>query len=237
MSEEMKQKVSKVIESHADWILEIGESILRKPELGFREFATSQLVQDKFQELGLPFKKDLAISGVRADLRGRASNCKIAYFAELDALNCPEHPMADPITGAMHACGHNVQIAVMLGVAQALVEVQASRNFGGDIAFIAVPAEELGQLEYRKGLRKQKTISFLTGKQEMIATGIINDIDLSMMVHMQIPRSRASLSRSDARRTARLRSSRTIQGLRRMPDRPHILASTLSMPRYWVCRR
>ena len=44
---------------------------------------------------------------------------KIAVMGELDAVVSPQHSYADPVTGAAHACGHNAQIAAMLGVARA----------------------------------------------------------------------------------------------------------------------
>lgn len=189
----IKKKIAEIIEGHAEEIIKIGEQISKHPELGFCENKTSQLVQDKFKELGLTFTKDIVFTGVRADLHGRENNCHVAYFAELDAITCPEHLMADPDTGAAHACGHNVQTAIFLGVAQALVEADVASQLGGDIAFIAVPAEELGQIEYRNSLKSKGELSFLTGKQEMIAKGILDDIDLSFMVHMQVPKEQGKL--------------------------------------------
>lgn len=183
----VKQRLAEIIESHADEIISTGETIASHPELGFREFKTAEIVRAHFAKIGLPHKTGLGITGVRADLEGKASKCRVAYMAELDALVCPKHPRADPDTGAAHACGHNVQVAVMLGVAQAFVEAGID-DLDGGIAFLAVPAEELGQIEYRNALRAQGKLQFLTGKQELIAMGVLDDVDMAMMVHMQMPK-------------------------------------------------
>ena len=61
-------------------------------------------------------KGGLAITGVRADAAGRAGDGPtFALLGELDGLVVPGHPVADPETGAAHACGHNAQVAGMLG--------------------------------------------------------------------------------------------------------------------------
>lgn len=185
--ESIKQKVSDVIEENADRIICDGEKIARNPELGFKEFKTSKFVRDRFKELNIPFKNNLGITGVRADLQGKNNKCRIGILAELDALMCPNHPKANPETGAAHVCGHNIQIAVLLGVANAFIKGGINEYLDGDIAFMAVPAEELGQLEYRNSLKEKGKIEFLTGKQELIAEGIFDDIDMALMFHVQIP--------------------------------------------------
>lgn len=184
----LKDRIATTIDSHSQEIIGLGESIANHPELGFHENWTSGLVKDWFRKLGIPYKDGLAITGVRGDLKGKSTNCKVAYLSELDALMCPSHPKADPNTGAAHACGHNIQVAVMLGIVQAMIETNAAAELDGDIAFIATPAEELGQIEERMLLKEQGVLSFLTGKQQMIAEGVFDDIDLAMMFHVQIPK-------------------------------------------------
>ena len=60
------------IERHADEIIEVGETIRRHPELGFKEFKTARLAEETLGKLGLGPKGGLAITGVRADVAGRA---------------------------------------------------------------------------------------------------------------------------------------------------------------------
>src|SRR5262249_62094002 len=96
-------------------------------ELGFKEFKTSRLVEDTLGKLGLSPRGGLAVTGVRADLPGRAGDGPtFALLGELDALVVVGHPDADPATGAAHACGHHAQIPSLLGAAQGLIEDQAA---------------------------------------------------------------------------------------------------------------
>jgi len=85
----------------------------------------------------------------------------------MDAVVSPQHPSANPLTGAAHACGHNAQIATMLGAAIGLTAGNALQELDGDVVFMAVPAEEFVELEYREKLRDEGKIKFFSGKQEL----------------------------------------------------------------------
>ena len=180
---ELKNKVCKIIEERRSDILEIADKILKKPEMGYREFETAKLVTEELDKLGIPYRGELALTGVKANLKGRKSLSRVAVIGELDAVTCSTHPTADKVTGAAHACGHNIQIAVMLGVAMALSEVRDELD--GDVCFFATPAEEFVEIGYREGLAKQDKIKFFGGKQELIRLGEFDDIDMAMMVHAQ----------------------------------------------------
>src|SRR5687768_12035772 len=81
-----------------------------------KEFKTAKLVEETLAKIGLSPKGGLAITGVRADLPGKAGDGPtFAILGELDALVVAGHPEADPATGAAHACGHNAQVAGLLG--------------------------------------------------------------------------------------------------------------------------
>ncbi len=179
----MKEKLCAAIDARRDEIIAIGSQIYARPELGYKEVHTAGVVQKVFGDLGLEHRTGIGLTGVRAEMQGRASKVKVAVLGELDAVVCPEHPHADPQTGAAHSCGHNVQIAGMLGVAMALKDTGIMSELDGDIAFMAVPAEEFVELEYRNKLRNQGKIKFLGGKQELIALGEFDDIDVTMMFH------------------------------------------------------
>lgn len=181
--EQLKQQVSKAIDENRRKIIEIGEQIFKNPELGFKEHKTSALVKDVFKSLGLPYEENLAITGVKALGKGKSHDVKVAVMGELDAVVSPMHPCADPNTGAAHSCGHNAQIAAMLGAAMGLCVSNALEELDGDVAFMAVPAEEFVELEYREKLRDEGKIKFFSGKQEFIRIGAFDDIDMSMMVH------------------------------------------------------
>src|SRR5262245_64383344 len=145
--DELKQRVDQAIERHADEIIEVGETIRRHPELGFKESRTAALVESKFEKLGLAPRTGLAMTGVRADVAGGAgSGPTFALLGELDALVVTGHPEADPKAGAAHACGHHAQIAGLIGAAIGLVTTHALEHLGGRVSFMAVPAEEGGDL-------------------------------------------------------------------------------------------
>ena len=178
-----KQKVMESIEENGDRIIEFGRDVWDNPELGFKEERTARKVELFFEELGLSYESGLAITGVRADVSGSVHDLRMAIMGELDAVVCHEHPESDPETGAIHACGHNGQLAVMLGTALGLISSGISDKLGGDLAFIAVPAEEFIELDYREQLQKKGALEFFGGKQELIREGVLDDIDLAAMVH------------------------------------------------------
>jgi len=94
-----------------------------------------------------------------------------------------ESPLADPVTGAAHLCGHHIQVASMLGAAMGLVGAGAGPYLSGQVKFLGCPAEEYLEIEYRLGLMAEGKISFLGGKQELIKLGYFDDVDAAMMVH------------------------------------------------------
>ncbi|MCK5803480.1 MAG: amidohydrolase, partial [Lentisphaeria bacterium] len=184
----LKRRLCDAIENRAEEMHAIGDAIWARPETGFREENTSRIVRETFAALGLPHKTGLAVTGVRADWRSGRPGPTIAVFGELDSIILPSHPAADPVTGAVHACGHNAQIASMLGCAMAFVDTGIGKELAGNIAFIAVPAEEYLELEFRRGLAAEGKIEFLSGKSEMIRLGVFDDIDLALMAHTGVGR-------------------------------------------------
>jgi len=180
----LKQAVMAAIDKRKDEIIAIGDDIFAHPELGYKEFRTADIVQQCFQGLSIPHRSGIAITGVKGWLKGRQSNARLAIMGELDSVLCPDHPFADPKTGAAHSCGHHGMIAGLCGVAMGLVDSGVMSELDGDIALMAVPAEEYVEIEYRAKLRREGKIQFLGGKQEFIALGELDDIDLAILVHM-----------------------------------------------------
>lgn len=110
------------MEARADDIIDVGNWIWRNPEVGFKELKTADYTAKIFRNLGLEVQKNISITGVKSKIKGRKDRPNIAVIGELDALLIPEHPESDPKTGAVHSCGHNAQMANMIGVAMALVD-------------------------------------------------------------------------------------------------------------------
>ena len=182
--DELKQGVYQAIEQRGDEIIGLGEQIRRQPELGFKEVKTARLVEETFKKIGLSPRTGLAMTGVRADVSGRAADGPtFAILGELDALVVAGHPEGDPSTGAAHACGHNAQIAGMLGAAMGLLDSKALDHLTGRVAFLAVPAEEYGDIEWRVAQARAGKLEFLGGKPELLRLGHFDDVDLAMMIH------------------------------------------------------
>jgi amidohydrolase len=183
-AEELKRRVFEAIDRRAAEIVTIGETIRHHAELGFKEHRTSALVADTLGALGLAPRTGLALTGVRADAPGRRGDGPtFALLGELDGLVVTGHPEADPGTGAAHACGHNAQVAGLLGAAMGLVDAGALEHLAGRVVFFAVPAEEYGDIEWRLGESRAGRIEFLGGKPELLRLGHLDDVDLSMMIH------------------------------------------------------
>ena len=181
---ELMRNVNAAIDKRASEIIGLGETIRRHPELGFKEFKTARLVEDTMRGMGLSPKGGLAITGVRADAAGRGGDGPtFALLGELDGLIVPGHPLADPETGAAHACGHNAQVAGLLGAAMGLLDARAFDHLAGRVAFIAVPAEEYGDVAWRVTQRNEGKLEFLGGKPEMLRLGHLDDVDMAMMIH------------------------------------------------------
>lgn len=179
----LKEKICGVIDAHRDEIIEAGQSIYDHPQLGYKEDFATGVMTKAFQQLGLNVEENIAVTGCRARSKAENKGPRIAVLGELDAIICSEHPDADAVTGAIHACGHNIQAAAMLGVAIGLVKSGALEILDGDVEFMAVPAEEFVELEYRDRLRKEGKIRYFGGKQELIHKGYFDDVDISMMIH------------------------------------------------------
>ena len=182
--EELKAKVCEAIDLHRAEIIGLGESIFADPELGYKEHNAAAKVKAIFDQLGIAYRDQVAVTGVVAPLKGKESKLRIAVMGELDAVVAPGHPHANPQTGAAHSCGHNAQAAAMVGVAFGLHTSGAMEHLSGDVVLMAVPAEEYVEIEYRNGLREQGIITFLGGKQEFVKLGVMDDIDVMIMHHL-----------------------------------------------------
>ena len=178
-----KRQAMEAIDAQSNRLTEFARDIWAHPELGFKETRTATRVAEYFEELGLDYRDKIAITGVRADVKGARDDLRMAIFGELDAVTCHEHPDADPSTAAIHACGHHAQLAVMMGTAIGLATTGIHEQLGAGLSFIAVPAEEFIELEYREKLKERGELEFFGGKQELIRLGELDDINLAAMVH------------------------------------------------------
>jgi len=196
--EKLKQKVCATIDSNVAKIAAYAEDVAKEPELGFKEIKTAAKMAAVFDELGIEYRAGLAITGVKGRVHGGKKGPTIAVIGELDAIGCADSLLANPLTGAAHACGHNIQQAAMIGAAYGLVKSGVLADLAGDVVFFGVPAEEYVELDYRKHLRAEGKLHFLHGKGELIYLGEFDDIDMAMQIHSDknMPKPTVSIGQS-----------------------------------------
>lgn len=179
----MFEKLCDAVDKNRQLILDAHKFIWANPETGYREVKTSKYLEEAFEKLGYDIVRAGDIPGFYTILDTGRPGPEILILGELDALLCPEHPEADPETGAVHCCGHSAQTAALLGIAAALKEPGIPDDLCGRIRLCAVPAEELIEIEYRSGLRKEGKIHYLGGKSEFLYRGYFDGVDIAFMVH------------------------------------------------------
>ena len=165
----LKERVCQAVEEHKEEIMALGDSIFQVPELGYKEYKTAAKVKAFIDEkIGMPYEDGITLTGIIGKMSGRDHKVNLAIMGELDAVVCPDHPYADPETGAAHSCGHFAQIAATFGAALALKASGVMDELDGDIEFWAVPAEECVEIEWRQQLINEGKVNYLGGKQELI---------------------------------------------------------------------
>jgi len=130
-------------------LVEIRRHIHAEPELGFREFKTSQYVSDQLNALGIEHQRGVAKTGIVATL-GDGRGPVIALRADMDALPIQEAnavPYRSTHDGVMHACGHDAHTAMLIGAARLL----AQSGFHGTIRLLFQPSEEWRDEQNKSG--------------------------------------------------------------------------------------
>lgn len=114
------------------------------PELSFKEFRTADFVSDELESIGIEVQR-MSTTGVVGLIKGiKGDGPVIALRADLDALPIQEKNETEYVSknaGVMHACGHDVHTASLLGAAHILQSLR--EEFGGTIKLIFQPGEEL----------------------------------------------------------------------------------------------
>ena len=178
-----KADVQKTVEKYADLMFDVFEYMRLNPELGWKEYKANERMIAEFEKLGYKVERPDGVTGFWTTIDTGKPGKTIAILGELDSVICAAHPDADPVTGAVHSCGHNMQSATLLGIAAALTNKELLEGLSGKIKLIAVPAEEGCEVGYRAGLIKAGVLSFASGKQEFIKRGVFDDVDIAYMNH------------------------------------------------------
>lgn len=177
------RSITQIVGKHENLILQAERDLWKIPEVGYKEFKTDAYMKAAFRKLGYELTEAEGITGFYTVIDTGREGPTVLVLAELDALYCADHPDCDKETKAVHACGHHAQCAAILGLAAALKEDGALDGLSGKIKLCLVPAEEGIEVEYRMDLIKQGKISFVSGKQEFLARGFFDDVDVAFMVH------------------------------------------------------
>ncbi len=149
------QRVSDLVDSLRDEMVEMSLAIHAHPELGHQEFFAKGLQVEKLRHYGFEVEENYCNipTAYRAVYKGKKPGPKIAMLAEYDAL---------PKLG--HGCGHN--LICMMSLASAIAMRPFADEYGAEIYVIGTPAEETAG-----------------SKVEMSRKGAFKELDVAMMAH------------------------------------------------------
>ncbi|MBR9921396.1 MAG: amidohydrolase [Bacteroidetes bacterium] len=137
----IQEEANKNLQRVTDW----RRHIHANPELSFKEVETGKFISKILTEAGIEHQHGVADNGVVALIKGNNPESRtVALRADIDALPITEAndvPYKSKVDGVMHACGHDVHSASLLGAAQILHKVRDS--FSGTVKLIFQPAEEM----------------------------------------------------------------------------------------------
>lgn len=125
-----------------DEIIDIRRTLHMYPELGNEEFKTVEIICDYLKKCNIEYEV-VAGTGVVGIISGNRSEKTIALRADIDALPIEEKlevSYKSRNKGLMHACGHDIHTAILLGTAKILSENREALN--GNVKLFFQPAEE-----------------------------------------------------------------------------------------------
>lgn len=172
-----------ITEKNRELILKTERDLWKIPEVGYKEWKTTDYLKKEFEKLGYSVTMAGDIPGFIADIEFENPGPKIGIVGELDALFCETHPEANPDTKAVHACGHHCQVTNVLGCAAVFANKNTHVGLSGSVRFVCVPAEETIDLEFRRKLIEDGVINFVAGKIEFLHRGLLDDVDMIILLH------------------------------------------------------
>mmetsp|Transcript_15881 Transcript_15881/g.34266 ORF Transcript_15881/g.34266 Transcript_15881/m.34266 type:complete len:466 (+) Transcript_15881:146-1543(+) len=152
-----------------EWIINTRRLLHQTPELSFQEYKTSSIIQRRLQEMGVAFEAPVARTGVVAQI-GSGSPV-VVLRADMDALPIVEDtglPFCSLEPGCMHACGHDCHMAIALGAARILKDMERKGELApGTIKLVFQPAEEADG-----------------GGKVMVEEGVLQGADAAFALHV-----------------------------------------------------
>lgn len=165
----MIEKIKKLAKEIYNEIVDLRRQFHQYPELSFMEYETSQLIHSYLESCNIEHEF-VDYTGVVAVIKGKNPEKKtIALRADIDALPIQEESSAEYCSkrsGVMHACGHDVHAAMLLGVANILNQLKD--EFEGTIKLIFQPGEE----------------KLPGGAKLMIEKGVLDNVDVIIAQHV-----------------------------------------------------
>ena len=146
MNLELKELLSTKVSAIYEKIKSYREHLHQNPELSYKEFNTMEYVAAKLKEIGIPYEKGVAGTGIVGIIRSSKhseNQACIGLRADLDALPIQEQNTASyksKVEGVMHACGHDVHTSILLGAAEILFELR--EDLEHPVKLIFQPGEE-----------------------------------------------------------------------------------------------
>jgi amidohydrolase len=141
MKDKIQEKASMIVDS----VRNIRRHLHQHPELSFKEYQTSDFISGQLTEFGIEHTRGIAGTGITAVIAGRGQHHKrVALRADIDALPISEtgNPSYKSVNeGVMHACGHDVHTASLLGAAKILHELRD--QWDGSVQLVFQPGEEV----------------------------------------------------------------------------------------------
>jgi amidohydrolase len=168
--EELKNKIKSLSSKHLTEVTDVRRQIHSHPELAFEEHETAKLICSVLEKEEIEFQSGIAKTGVVAIIKGKNPGKKVvALRADMDALpihELNEIPYKSAIAGKMHACGHDVHTACLLGAAKILKVI--SDEFEGTVKLIFQPSEEKypggAKVMIGEGVLQNPQVDFIFGQ-------------------------------------------------------------------------
>lgn len=137
-------RIIELAEKYSNEMIANRRKIHKNPELGGQEVDTSNFIVEELEKLGIEVKRGFAKTGIQGMIYGKNPNGKtIMIRADIDALPMSEEndlEYKSQVDGKMHACGHDVHTAALLGAAKILSQLKDELD--GNVKLCFQPAEE-----------------------------------------------------------------------------------------------
>jgi amidohydrolase len=163
---EMKQIMERC-ENIKAWLIHIRRDFHQYPELGMNELRTSKKICEYLDEMNIPYKNNVANTGVVGFIQGKYDGPTIALRGDMDALpiqDAKDVSYKSKNDGIMHACGHDAHTTILLGAGKLLNEMKDKIH--GNIKLLFQPAEETvggAKIMIEEGVLKNPEVDAIFG--------------------------------------------------------------------------